>query len=488
MDAKRHATCVEEYRTRWLPRYQALGQTLEAVLLEASRHHAPLGMVQVRAKGVSSFAEKIIRKPYDNPFLEMTDLCGGRVITVTAEHVRAVSDFIKASFDVDYENSLDVAERLGTSEFGYRSVHYIVQFRPGRCLGVPVPRQALPSKNAPMKSEIQVRTVIQHAWAAVVHDRIYKSSIRVPETLRRDAARLAALLEEADGVVSHVVDDIDAYVVDIGAHMPRERVLEELDRLDVVLRGERDAGTREELAVRAAKLCRALADWPTLEDRLRPFVRTTRNADLLREYGNALCQRHADRPGGRDYLLGQAALARALELSPNAPDTHAMLAESCERQPRAAARAREHFRHAHQLAPGNPYHFTAHLEHELLRDPSGSLVPVLEPAIRRALATCARHVQVGIELPRAYMTMGKLHLFLGETYASLDACAKGLRMALDPSSGVCSACLGRELDVLCRLDTAREGLAGDPGAQGTLLESLRRMLLAGLWLAKGQRR
>jgi hypothetical protein len=44
------------------------------------------------------------------------------------------------------------------------------------------------------------------------------------------------------------------------------------------------------------------------------------------------------------------------------------------------------------------------------------------------------------------------------------------------------------LDVLCRLDTAREGLAGDPGAQGTLLESLRRMLLAGLWLATGQRR
>lgn len=95
-----------------------------------------------RPKGLASFAEKIIRKrklytdpknpePPD-PLVRMTDLCGGRVITQTAGQVSAVCRFIEAAFDIDQLNSEDVSQRLKPTEFGYRSVHYIVQFNPDK--------------------------------------------------------------------------------------------------------------------------------------------------------------------------------------------------------------------------------------------------------------------------------------------------------------------------------------------------------------------
>ena len=61
-----------------------------------------------------------------DPLARMTDLCGGRVIAQTSDQVRAVCQFIEEAFDVDSPNSEDVSRRLRPTEFGYRSVHYIV--------------------------------------------------------------------------------------------------------------------------------------------------------------------------------------------------------------------------------------------------------------------------------------------------------------------------------------------------------------------------
>jgi putative GTP pyrophosphokinase len=47
-------------------------------------------------------------------------------------------------------------------------------------------------------AEIQVRTVVQHAWATVSHSLQYKREADVPIPLRRRLARVSALLELAD--------------------------------------------------------------------------------------------------------------------------------------------------------------------------------------------------------------------------------------------------------------------------------------------------
>jgi len=98
-----------------------------------AKKYDPLAIVQARAKDIASFAEKCQRKrsKYKDPVNQFTDLCGGRIIVHTAEQVKAVSAFIKEHFEIDQENSIDVSQRLKPTEFGYRSVHYIVSFKEG---------------------------------------------------------------------------------------------------------------------------------------------------------------------------------------------------------------------------------------------------------------------------------------------------------------------------------------------------------------------
>src|SRR4051794_15601141 len=119
--------------TKIEPRYARYAGTLRDVLEAAARKIAPHAIVQVRPKGIASFAEKILRKrdKYADPVNQLTDLCGARVIAHTRAEVEAICAFIRSHFEIDEENSLDSADRLRANEFGYRSVHYIVQFVPG---------------------------------------------------------------------------------------------------------------------------------------------------------------------------------------------------------------------------------------------------------------------------------------------------------------------------------------------------------------------
>ncbi len=481
MDSKQHAAYIKQYQETLLEDFTRYAEFLERILREAVKRYAPLAIVQARPKAVPSFAEKIIRKGYTEPFVQMTDLCGARVITVTEAQTAAISAFIKNNFEVDYANSLDVGKRLHKNEFGYRSVHYIVQCRPGKCLDVKVPKEILPRVAIPFKAEIQVRTVLQHGWSEVLHDRIYKNSIKVPAVLEREGARLAALLEEGDWLISRVVRDIDSFVVDIGAYMEEERIGQELTNLELILSNEKDAAAREKLALRMCKLLRAGNKWLSIKALLHSDVKTLTNAALLREYGNALCEENKNDPRSAAYAKGQEALTHALTLEPDCADTHAALARSYQRLPRTATEAHAHFRKAYHLAPDNPYHFAAYIEYELLHAPSSALISLIAPAIREAATACSRHIEVGIELPRAYLTLGKLHLLLGDAYASVDAYAKGVRMVLDRKSGVCAECLELELDSLARLEDAKGGLEGDVWG----IEGLKRILLIGLYLANG---
>ena len=49
-----------------------------------------------------------------------------------------------------------------------------------------------------LKCEIQIRSVLQHAWAEIEHDLGYKSELTIPKEVRRSFSRLAGLLELGD--------------------------------------------------------------------------------------------------------------------------------------------------------------------------------------------------------------------------------------------------------------------------------------------------
>lgn len=149
-------------------------------------------LIESRTKEVASFKEKITRasKAYTNPLHELTDLAGIRLIAYYQDDVDAICDLIKKEFLVLSESGLD--GRNSPEEFGYRSTHVIIQLSDARANLVEW------GGLGGLTAEIQVRTVLQHAWAAISHKLQYKREQDIPIILRRKLSRLSALFEIAD--------------------------------------------------------------------------------------------------------------------------------------------------------------------------------------------------------------------------------------------------------------------------------------------------
>ncbi len=164
--------------------------------------------LEARAKPLDSFGRKAVEplasdpgKPkYADPIAQITDLAGTRVITFFPSTVEQVDRVIREQFLV-VEKS-DKAELLEAEvRFGYQSVHYLVQFKPDRT--------ALPEyrRFADLVAEVQVRTILQHAWDEIEHDIQYKSTVTIPSFIRRRFIALAGMLEIADREFQAIQDE-----------------------------------------------------------------------------------------------------------------------------------------------------------------------------------------------------------------------------------------------------------------------------------------
>lgn len=162
--------------------------------------------VSGRTKERKSALEKIERKSYKKPADQMTDLSGIRVIAFFESDIEKISEIIASSFNVDKANSLNQDERLSVDQIGYRSVHFVCDL--GNV------RTKLPEFESldGLKFEIQVRTVLQHAWAELAHDRNYKFSGKLPPTIERSLYLYAGMLEIADKGFSQLSREIDGYI------------------------------------------------------------------------------------------------------------------------------------------------------------------------------------------------------------------------------------------------------------------------------------
>ena len=146
-----------------------------------------------RAKSVASFAEKAGRALdgrllYPDPLRDIGDLLGVRVITFVADDVEIVADLLTEQLVV--RDDRDLGE-LTASEgrFGYASRHLQVEID-----GHEV--------------QVQLRTVLQHAWAEFEHDIRYKGSVPSEHASEFDRrfTLAAGLLELADREFSAIRD------------------------------------------------------------------------------------------------------------------------------------------------------------------------------------------------------------------------------------------------------------------------------------------
>ncbi|MCG7608230.1 MULTISPECIES: bifunctional ribonuclease/(p)ppGpp synthase [Mycobacterium] len=144
--------------------------------------------IAARTKSVDSFAMKANRRApdgtpmYSDPLVEITDQVGLRVITYLREDVDAVANLLAEEMRLldDQDMGLQTARQ---GRWGYASRHLL--------FGV---------EGEQYPASIQVRTVLQHAWAEFEHDVRYKGSIPAEHVseLDRRFTLAAGLLELAD--------------------------------------------------------------------------------------------------------------------------------------------------------------------------------------------------------------------------------------------------------------------------------------------------
>ena len=149
-----------------------------------------------RAKSVASFAGKAARTSdgvpaYPDPLNDIADQIGLRVITYALDDITAVAHLVHEQFVVIDDRDMGL-QTASEGRFGYASRHLHVTLDEAGAARRP--------DLAGLVVQIQLRTVLQHAWAEFEHDIRYKGTVpdeHVPDLDRRFTLA-AGLLELAD--------------------------------------------------------------------------------------------------------------------------------------------------------------------------------------------------------------------------------------------------------------------------------------------------
>lgn len=205
------------------PTYERLCAETQYIVEKVLRQNGvQVAHVLSRAKSLESFLEKVSRKSYDDPFAKITDLAGVRIVCLYPSDVARIGRFIEKEFDV--LEKVDKSQEHGTDRFGYGAVHFVAR------LGMrPSGARYDDLKGLPV--EIQVRTVLQDAWAIIDHHLVYKRESDIPSLLQRKLNSLAGLFETADDQFEQVRKERDAYLAAVAAkaETPRPFLEQELN-------------------------------------------------------------------------------------------------------------------------------------------------------------------------------------------------------------------------------------------------------------------
>ena len=163
-----------------------------------------------RVKSFNSYYKKLLRLKQkeiaqSKSLVYLTDMMGIRMICAFLEDINLGLEQIKQIFEIK-EVEVKGAEKK-FSEFGYESIHVLIK----------IPESCIPKLEGKYKDllpitdeivcEIQIRTILQDAWAEVEHELIYKTEFNpfdIP--LRRKLASLNASLTLADITFQEIRD------------------------------------------------------------------------------------------------------------------------------------------------------------------------------------------------------------------------------------------------------------------------------------------
>jgi putative GTP pyrophosphokinase len=153
--------------------------------------------VKGRTKDFDSFFRKYLRllNTGGDASPPITDIIGIRIVCPFIEDLSIVEGVIKKRFDVIE------TERKGSNynfkEFGYESTHLLIR----------IPRDIMDRRGTPNCSaaEVQIRTILQDAWAEVEHELVYKAEFTpFDDPMKRKLAAVNASLSLADTIFQEI--------------------------------------------------------------------------------------------------------------------------------------------------------------------------------------------------------------------------------------------------------------------------------------------
>jgi ppGpp synthetase/RelA/SpoT-type nucleotidyltranferase len=181
-----------------LKTYEDLRDEVDSALARALDGKLKIHSRPVRVKTRSSYLEKIRRKKYSDPATQMVDIVGARVVCLFLEDIPKVESIIRQEFNVRHRE--DKSELSDPEIFRYRSVHFECTIRDD---------YSGPHYDhlKDLVFEVQVRTILQDAWAVVEHTLAYKGPASIPLELRRDFSALVGLFHIADKAFQQLQKD-----------------------------------------------------------------------------------------------------------------------------------------------------------------------------------------------------------------------------------------------------------------------------------------
>ena len=183
-----------------LPLLEAALQNLQQEVRHLLEKHGFSATIKYRIKRFDAYFNKLRKLrlgSQKNTSRPIGDFFALRIVCPFLEDIDSIEKLITTSFEVVE------AERKSSQhsfrEFGYDSVH--LSIRPNR--------KAFNTTIPGVRSvcEIQLRTILQDAWAEVEHELVYKSDSSLPkESIRRKLAALNASLTLSDLIFQEIRD------------------------------------------------------------------------------------------------------------------------------------------------------------------------------------------------------------------------------------------------------------------------------------------
>ena len=183
----------EELRRQWeaeRPLYDRLSKLVKMQIQRESQQRGIYCTVTSRVKETDSFIKKAVRKSYSDPYYDIRDKAGVRVVCTYRDSLPQIEGLTNDLFQVS--SCDDKSSALAYDQVGYSGIHFEVYLK-----STDSAASSLETLDG-LPCEVQLLTRAQSLWADVSHELAYKPSQESPDETKRLVYLQSALMEIFD--------------------------------------------------------------------------------------------------------------------------------------------------------------------------------------------------------------------------------------------------------------------------------------------------